>query len=339
MRRLCQKGLAMRGDIPGGQRGAALLTVLLLVAVIAVLAGHALERMRLATRLSGNAVAMEQARAFAMAAETAAMVRINSVLARDAARVTLQGDWAGRPIPLPIPGGVASATATDGGNCFNLNGLVQTSDTETYVARPASIEQFARLMRLIGIPDQQARSVAAATADWADTDTVAQPDGAEDADYASQTPFYLPANALMADVSELRAVSGVTPELYARLRPWICVLPVARPTRINVNTLLPEQAALLAMLLPDTLDVARARAVLLDRPPQGFTSTVAFWQGVALKGSPAGPEAQLQTAVTTQWFGLKIDVALGGTQLTQTALIDATEPPVRLVARAWSDPS
>ncbi len=327
------------GPVPQRERGAALLTVLLLVAVIAVLAGHALERMRLATRLGGNAIAMEQARAFAMAAEAAAMVRINSVLARGAARVTLQGDWAGRPIPLPIPGGLATATASDGGNCFNLNGLVQPSDTDTFVARPASIEQFARLMRLIGIPDQQGRGIAAATADWLDTDNTPQVEGAEDSDYAARTPQYLPANALMADASELRAVSGVTPELYARLRPWICALPVARPTRININTLLPEQAALLAMLLPDTLDIARARAVLLDRPPQGFTSTVAFWQAVALKGSPAGPEAQGQTAVTTQWFGLKIDVALGGTQLTQTALIDATEPPVRLVSRAWSDPS
>lgn len=321
------------------ERGAALLTVLLLVAVIAVLAGHALERMRLATRLGANSVAIDQARAFAMAAETAAMVRINAVLARDAARVTLQGDWAGKPYPLPVPGGIATATATDGGNCFNLNGLVQQSDVDTLVTRPASVEQFGRLMRLIGIPDQPAREIAAATADWIDTDNIRQADGAEDSEYSGFSPRYLPANAMMADASELRAVRGVSPAFYAKLRPWICALPVARPTRINVNTLLPEQAPLLAMLLPDTLDIGRARAVLLERPPQGFTSTVAFWQGAALKGATAGPEVQQQTAVTTQWFGLKIDVALGGTQLTQTALIDATEPPVRLVSRAWSDPS
>ncbi|MBX9858394.1 MAG: type II secretion system minor pseudopilin GspK [Sphingomonas sp.] len=333
------KGRALANKGSDNERGAALLTVLLLVAVIAVLAGHALERMRLATRLGANAIAIDQARAFAMAAETAAMVRINTVLARDAARVTLQGDWAGKPYPLPIPGGIATATVTDGGNCFNLNGLVQQRDVETLVVRAASIDQFAQLMRVIGIPDQQARSIAAASADWIDTDNVSQPDGAEDADYSSVSPRYLPANTLMTDPSELRAVSGVTPAIYAKLRPWICTLPVAKPTRININTLLPEQAPLLAMLLPDTLDISRARAVLLERPVQGFTSTVAFWQGAALKGVTAGPEVQLQTAVTTQWFGLKIDVALGGTQLTQTALIDATEPPVRLVSRAWSDPS
>ena len=223
----------MGNKVPDQERGAALLTVLLLVAVIAVLAGHALERMRLATRLEANAIAIDQARAFAMAAETAAMVRINAVLARDAARVTLQGDWAGKPYPLPIPGGVATATVTDGGNCFNLNGLVQGSDAATLVARPASIEQFARLMRIVGIADQQAREVAAAAADWIDTDNVRQPDGAEDADYSGLRPRHLPANALMADASELRAVKGVTLALYAKLKPWICALPVAKPTRIT----------------------------------------------------------------------------------------------------------
>ena len=55
--------------VPERQRGAALLTVLLLVAVIAVIAGTALERLRLTTRLSGNAAAGEQARAYAEAAE------------------------------------------------------------------------------------------------------------------------------------------------------------------------------------------------------------------------------------------------------------------------------
>ena len=40
------------------ERGAALLTVLLLVAIIAVLAGAALERLRLTTRLAGNALAV-----------------------------------------------------------------------------------------------------------------------------------------------------------------------------------------------------------------------------------------------------------------------------------------
>ena len=90
------------------ERGAALLTVLLLVAVISVLAASALEKLRLSTRLAANGAAIEQARAFAYAAETVATIRVNAILAQDAARTTLAGGWAGRPYPLPVPGGIAT---------------------------------------------------------------------------------------------------------------------------------------------------------------------------------------------------------------------------------------
>lgn len=323
----------------GSERGAALLTVLLIVAVIAVLAATALERMRLSTRLAQNAVALDQARAYAMATEAMATTRIGAILSRDPARVTLQGDWANRPIPLPVPQGSATARVRDGGNCFNLNGLVLRGTDGRLIARPAAIEQFARLMRLLGVGGQNPDGIAAATADWIDSDDSPQPNGAEDSNYAGRTPRYRTAGQLMADVSELRAVAGVSPEIFAKLRPWVCALPRAAAVKLNVNTLMPEQAPLLAMLLPDTLDVGRARGLLSARPPLGFTSTVSFWQGLSAQGVSPGQEGPAQTAVTTQWFALDIDVELGGTQLSESALIDATELPVRLVSRSWSDPS
>ncbi len=321
------------------ERGAALLTVLLLVAVISVLAASALEKLRLATRLAGNTIALDQARAYAMAGEALAMTRIDSVLGRDSARVTLAGDWSGKPFAVPVPGGIATATVVDGGNCFNLNGLVQEGAPGIYIARPASVAQFTRLMQIIGIPDRVGAGIAAASADWIDSDDTSLPSGAEDPAYTRLATPYRTANTLIGDPSELRAVSGVTPEIYAKLRPFICALPRAAPSRINVNTLLPDQAALLVMLLPDTIDIGRVRTLLLGRPAQGFTSTVAFFGELARAGTVTGPEAQAQTAVTTQWFSLKVDVALGGAELTETALIDVTQPPARLVSRQWGDPS
>src|SRR3546814_7515548 len=89
---------------------------------------------------------------------------------------------------------------------------------------------------------------------------------------------YLPANGKMADVSELRAVRGVTPKIYARLRPWVCALPVTDPVKLNVNTLAPEQAPLVAMLLPGEITIAEARAVLAARPAGGYGSSVRFWE-------------------------------------------------------------
>ena len=326
-------------DRKASERGAALLTVLLLVAVIAVLAGAALEKMRLATRLGANSIAMGQAQAYAMAAETLAMTRIDGLLSRDAARVTLAGGWSGKPFPLPVPGGLATATVTDGGNCFNLNSLVTQRSPGEYVARPDSVTQFARLMRLIGIPLQTGDGIAASAADWIDSDSIALPSGNEDGAYTGQAQHYRTGNTLMTDVSELRAVAGVTPEIYAKLRKYLCVQPRAERSKINVNTLLPEDAALFAMLLPDTLDIGQASSLLLQRPPQGFSSTVEFWKIPSLKGVIAGPQAYDQTAVTTQWFALRVDVQLGGSELSQSALIDARQQPARLVSRSWGDPA
>ena len=47
--------------------------------------------------------------------------------------------------------------------------------------------------------------------------------------------------------------------------------------------------------------------------------------------------AKQQTAVTTRWFALAIDVVNGSSELHEQALIDARALPVRLVARQWGD--
>ncbi|RZL97839.1 MAG: general secretion pathway protein GspK, partial [Sphingomonas sp.] len=176
------------------------------------------------------------------------------------------------------------------------------------------------------------------TTDWIDTDQDQQAMGAEDGAYLGRDPSYRTAGTLMSDVSELRAVAGMTPDIYATVRPWLCTLPVARPAPINVNTLLPEQAPLFAMLLPDTLSVEAARQLILKRPPQGYGDTTEFFKGAALQGATnAGAEGQ--TAVVSKWFALDIDVTLGTTQLQERALIDATRLPARLVSRQWGEPS
>jgi general secretion pathway protein K len=322
------------------ERGAALLTVLLLVAVISVLAATALERLRLSRRSAGNAAVVEQGRAYANAAETLALTRITGVLARDPDRVTAAGGWIGQPFGLPLPGGgVASARVSDGGNCFNLNGLVLRAPDGTLVSSEGARTQFARLMRLVGIPPQVADQVAAGAADWIDADDNPLPQGAEDRSYLALETPYRTAGTLMADRSELRAVAGVTPDVYARVRPWVCTLPVARAAQVNVNTLLPEQAPLFAMLYPDTLSVDSARQILLRRPPTGYGDPSGFLNQTAAFGATIAPDAQGQVGVKTRWFALRIDVQLGGASVQEQALVDASTLPARLVVRQWGEPS
>jgi general secretion pathway protein K len=314
------------------ERGAALLTVLLLVAIVAVLAATALERLRLSTRLAANAVAIDRARGYAYAAETLALTRVTGLLRQATDRVSLYGGWSGRPFGLPIPGGTATARVTDGGNCFNLNGLVSRAPDGSYVANPLQVTRFARLARVLRLPDGD--RLAAAAADFIDSDDVALPLGAEDASYRGRRT----AGTLLVDPSELRAVEGVTPAAYQALRPWLCTLPIADYAVINLNTLLPEQAPLLAMLLPDGASVDQARAVLLRRPETGFASTDVVWNQLSLGGAQTpDADARQQTGMKTTWFRLAVDVVADGTELHETALIDARRLPARLATRQWGD--
>lgn len=318
-----------------GERGAALLTVLMLVSVMAVLSASALERLRLSTRIAANAGAIDQARAYALAAEGIAASRISTLVEADPARTPL--GWAGRETNLPLPGGVSTVVVQDGGNCFNLNSVVSGSPGAPLMTRPEGIKQFVALMKVLGIGEGEARRVAVSLADWVDSDGNPQPEGAEDSSYAGGETPYKTANTLIADPSELRAVAGVTPALYERVRPWICALPATDLSPINVNTLTPEQAPLLSMLLPDMLTPDRARALIAARPANGYESGYAFWQQLASRGQVPDMGATQQTGVRTRWFALRLHVRLGDNEIEETALIDASTLPAKLVRRSWGD--
>lgn len=319
------------------ERGAALLTVLMLVAIMSVVAATALERLTLATRLAANSSALDQARAYALAAETISISRIGDLKDREKGKTTLVGGWHGRPTRLPIPGGIATARVTDGGNCFNINSLVAGQNPEDLKVRPIGISQFAALMEVLGIAPRDAGLVASAAADWIDSDSVPVSGGAEDEFYTRASRPYRTANRLMADPSELRAVAGVTPQIYATIRPWVCALPVTDLSPINVNTLAPEQAPLLAMLIPGQLTIERARQMLAQRPAYGYGSLNTFWDLTTRAGIVPNAEVAEQTKLTTRFFRVDILVELGDAQVTEQALIDTEEKPARLILRQWGE--
>ncbi|MBN8818147.1 MAG: type II secretion system minor pseudopilin GspK [Sphingomonas sp.] len=331
------------------ERGAALLTVLLLVAILSVVAAVALERLTLASRMTRNIVSADQGRAYLLSAEQMVIMRIGDLIALRPDRTTLEGGWLGQDQAILVPGGTVTARMIDRGNCFNLNSLVkgpdngpgtaEIQDGTTFVPRPEGISQFAGLMRLLGIDHGQAEQIAISAADWIDSDTTPGNGGAEDQYYSGLNPPYRTANGLIADPSELLMVSSVTPDVYQRLRPWICALPTPQLSPININTLLPGQAVLLAMLSPEGLGLDAARQVLAQRPPEGYGSTVSFWSlpAMAKLGVPDPVKGQL--VQKTRWFEASLRADLGGDMVEESVLIDAGAKPVRLVRRQWGEGS
>ncbi len=325
---------------PAHERGAALLTVLLLVAVMSVIAATALDRLQISTRLAANGAAMAQARYYSYAAELIAARRIEDFLARDAGQTTLAGGWLDRETPIPIDDGIALAKLTDADNCFNLNGLaieIEGSSDKNLAANRTAIEQFTQLLVYLQVNENDGGAIAQSAADWIDTDVNSLPAGAEDNYYRGLASPYLPPNRLMADRSELRAVKGVTPEIYAKIKDWICTLPLAKPTVLNVNTLSPDQAPLLAMLFGGKLSPREAKAYLASRPTGGYGSAVRFF-GVPLLANQQAPDAvKAQVQLKSKWFQLSVKIQSEGIEMESHALIDARTAPLRVVSRSWGE--
>lgn len=312
------------------ERGTALLTVLLLVAVMATVAATLLDRVGLATRLAGNVRDSGQARAWLATAEAIGMARIEDLTAARGGRLTLTGNWLGveRAIILP-DGGTVRARVRDGGNCFNLNALVRRVDGKVLAARPEGHAEMAALLSAVGIDPGTAVRIAAAATDYIDDDDLPQPGGVERGGYPAGA---LPANRMMADPSELRSVPGVTPALWRRASPWLCALPLVGSSPVNVNTLRPDEAPLLVMLSRGALDPARARGMILARPPGGFVQLPELVPPAATTGE-GGP------GLATRFFRLEVraqGVRGSGQEFAMTSLIDAgARGGSRVIARQW----
>ena len=314
----------------------ALLTVLLLVAVMSVVAVAILDDVRFSVRRATNVEFQSQAQWYAAGAESLARGQISRLLAAGPRRTPLDPAWNGRPMSFPIDGGTLTATVTDGQACFNLNSLV-LGFGEDLTARPLGAEQFRALGRAVGAPDSRMGAIADALTDWLDADTTPLPLGAEDGVYAGLARPYRTGGVLLAEVSELRAVKGVDAETYRRLRPWVCTLPTSRLSPLNVNTLTPAQAPLLTMLTAGAVRPDQARMVIAARPRDGWPDAAAFWSQPALAAVHVDQEARDQVTVLTRFFDLRVEVELGGSRAVRTALLEAgSDGRVRTVIQRWT---
>ncbi len=318
-----------------GERGAALLTVLLLVAVIAVLAAHGIDRLAGATKLASNARELSQAKAYLIAAESIGMQSAEQIVSLSPGRTTNLGGWNGQERRFPVPGGIITAALTDGGNCFNINSLVSQNDA-LLSARPDGQAQFVQLMTLLEIPRGAATDIAESVTDWIDSDTIPSPRGAEDEYYAQLEVPYRTANAIMVDISELRTIKGMTSDIYARIAPWLCALPTTDLSPININTLRPEQAVLLAML-SNNPDIVQSRQFLGRRTESGYGSLNDFWAEPFPASFLAPSQVQGQVKLTTRWFRLDMAVEMRSALVEERALVDAARQPARLVHRQRGD--
>ncbi|MEO9330777.1 type II secretion system minor pseudopilin GspK [Ectopseudomonas guguanensis] len=303
------------------QSGVALITVLLVVAVVTVVCAGLIARQQLSIRSSANQLHVNQAWHYALGGETLA----KAVLERDVRRGDprqpvdhLLEPWA-RPLTFPLDeGGELRVRIVDPSARFNLNSLVrQGRPNELAVLR------LRRLLLRLGIDKPYAERLL----DWLDTDSEPQGgNGAEDGQYLLATPPYRAANREVTDVSELRLLLEMDEADYRRLLPFVSALP--GEALLNVNT----ASAMVLSSLSDGLTPDTATALIAARGAEGYPSPAAFAAQPALAGM--GEQVVQGLAVGSQYFEVFSEVSLGERRVVLRSLLQrSNDGQVSVLAR------
>ncbi|MEE1675168.1 type II secretion system minor pseudopilin GspK [Agarivorans aestuarii] len=320
---------------PQRQRGVALLTVMLILAVMVVVAAQFSQRLQLDLARATNLQHSLRSNWMLSGAEAFALKVIKQDL-EDDDRVHLGQYWATEGMVFPVEDSVIKGQIVDMQACFNLNALGQPNKTDGQPPKVA--DQFIGLLVAIGVDAYSAEQITDATRDWIDADTIPLPQGAEDGVYEGLNPAYLPANMPMADKSEFRAVYGVTAGIYRKVAPFICALPESS-LAVNVNTIAPDHPQLLEALFYPDLDNTGAQQVLNDRPDEGYRLLDEMMTHPALAGIPlTQPGLQQTLALQSNYFKAQLLVENEQGQAQMSSVIQRSgTSDLKVIRRSYGD--
>lgn len=316
-----------------GERGAALLMTLILVAALSAVAVSASERLTVAARRGANAEARDQALWNLMGAEALARQIIRRDHEADGTKTTRDGLWAQSGVNFPTDGGRIGGVIQDRSNCFNLNSLVVDGGRRGLVANPDAQAELQRLAEALRVGSGEAEQLAAAAADWIDSDEAPLGRGAEDFDYAALDPPYRAANAPFAQVDEVRALAGVSEGVFRALRPLLCAHPTSEPSKLNVNTLRPEDAPLLVAVLDGKLELDAARDLIAERPAGGWSDGASFFLAERLTEIAFDGAVRDRIGVSTRYFELDARVEHRGAVADGATLFERNGTVLTIVSR------
>lgn len=284
------------------ERGVALITVMLILALATILAVSMSSRQQLDIHRSANVFNFEQAYQYVLGGESWA----KQILKRDFDDNkidSLEDDWATVLPPLPIEGGQMSGQIEDLQARFNLNNLVKDG-------RPNKlyIDRFKILLRNIELNED----IAVVIVDWVDANVETGFSGAEDNEYLNSTPTYRTANQPMDDVSELLLIKGIDFEAYEKLRPFVCVLK--SEAEINVNT---ASAEVLSSIVKD-ITLEEAKSLAEDRDKEAYKKVDDFLQHPLLKPKKVKSEG---LSVSSQYFQLNSTAQIERISLEYTTIL------------------
>jgi len=290
---------------PSRQHGIALITAIFVVALATIAAVAMFESSNMAVRRATNLVESESALWYAIGVES----WVKGILKQDAKNNSTDSyaDLWAQPVEfLPIDNGNLRGRVEDLQGRFNLNNLA----TPDVVQLKVHLAQFQLLLDAIGGDDAvKATGLGSAIRDWVDADSERiDLNGAEDNEYQSLDPPYRAGNRPMQSVSELLQLRGMTPALYAALKPYVAALPTIG-TKININTAPPQVLAALSKTV-DRAAMAKFVEARLKAPAK-TAQEVLNGGANSFIGADNDLKPETQVDVHSRYFGLQAEVFIG----------------------------
>ncbi|NRP96115.1 putative type II secretion system protein K [Marinobacterium sp. xm-g-59] len=306
------------------QRGAALIAVLLVMALIAsLLAGYAYRESQVLDRFQMQK-GTDRLVLLGMSAERWVL----SQLRKDASQNRYDSfldDWA-RDVPeLPVEGGLLSGSLVDLERYININRFTHLSADEFEAEIKKEVSDITLLHRIASIAGQElSDDQMYSLIDWQDADDQSTRGGFESPEYQLLEVPYRAANSSLVDISELRLINGFSAAQVAALSTYLAAFPDDH-TQINVNTTSKE----VLMSLWDAIDIDVAEQLLAMREQSPWQTVDAFVIDLAsvLEVDPSDVSAVLERkaysplAVESHYFRLSIKFDLDGLRMFYRAIL------------------
>jgi general secretion pathway protein K len=335
------------------QRGVALMTAIVLVAIAAVLATAIAFSSTMAARRATTMFGADQSLLAAEGAEAMAAYVLKQSLSSSASGTTATSGATG----TASTGSSSGSSAASGTSASGTTGATSTTGPTSATGSDALNQPWAQsygpfellpgvLLEFAQLEDEQSKfnlnnladgggtdatSVtefqqlltllgletkwAPLIADWIDSDDQPNfPDGAEDSVYLAQSPQYRTANEPISSISELLALPGFGRDRYNRLAPYISALPAG--TQINVCT---ASGVLLDAISGKTEYSTDPQQLLTQRQNQGCFPTLTVYQ--SSMSSQQQNLAAGRLGQSTSFFRLRTFITIGTARFSLYSLL------------------
>lgn len=344
------------------QRGAAIITALLVVALSAILVSGMLWRQQVQIRRIENQRVIAQAQWIARGALDWTRMVLRSEGDTAPGITYLGGIWAVPIATTKLSEFLGKIAGPSGGDDTSLSGSIEDAQAKfnlrNLVASPApgalqinaaQLQAFQRLLTSLvydgalakriamqvraGIAHSATRFQTAALPGAASTPAVQEAGtGTQGSAAFTDDPGLAggergPAPLLMTSVDSLLDIEGVTPDMVERLRPFVTVLPTTTP--VNMNT---APAEVIASLVPG-MSVASAQALVSRRETVFFRNVGDVQLALRGAGAPNATVDSSQIDVNSSYFIVHGRIQHDRAEVDRTSLVyrDPTTHTTRVV--------